>query len=453
MKRSALKAPSAAFAEALEKQTAEQRKFVDDGYVHGFAQVLFWRGSVAHRAQYGVADPAMGAPFTEDTLVRIFSMTKPLTAVGVMILVEKGKLHLDRPVSEYLPCFRDIPYVHSANQIWAMAQDARSRRGPTVRQLLMHTSGLSYGASFGDRPRYACEKEYAEVVRRVDEGEIVSLATFVEALAALPLRFRPGSRWEYSHGFDVLGCVIEVISGQSLDRFLHERIFAPLRMRDTSFSVPRSKVGRFAALFRQGPTGREADVQRLDGGVRSAWVRGRQCGVLSGGGFMGSSSPASEGAVSSVGGVVSTLRDYARFVRMLSGFGKCPTTGARILKEETVRHMSTNWLIMRNVVEAGQGGRVRGWHDAGRGTIGWCPLGQVSKGEGPPKLWMGGLAGTFWAIDRERDLVVLHVTQVAGSYDFYGTELWEAGKAACAAAARAEAGEASRAPQKRRRRT
>lgn len=143
---------------------------------------------------------------------------------------------------------------------------------------------------------------------------------------------------------------------------------------------------------------------------------------------MGSRYPTSN-STSSVGGLVSTLQDYLRFVRMLEGRGKCPTTGVRVLQEETVRGMMTNWLAMKNV--AGGQKKIKGWHDAGRGSMGWCPLGQVSPDKDPPDVWMGGIAGTFWAIDGSRELVVLHVTQVAGAYDHYGEELWRAGKAAC----------------------
>jgi len=298
----------------------------------------------------------------------------------------------------------------------------------------MHTSGLSYGAFFGCKARYACEKEYADLVRRVDRGEIATLEAFVSALSELPLRFRPGDRWEYSHGLDVVGRVIEVASGKDLARFLHEKIFRPLAMRDTSFTVPQNKASRLAALYKP-VEGNDRELRRLDGGASSAWVQDRTCSILSGGGFMGSEFPASDGGCS-VGGLVSTLRDYTRFVRMLQCRGRCPTTGARLLKEETVDSMFKNWLVLRSV-STGRG-RLKGWDDAGRGWMGWCPLGQVSKTKTPPDVWMGGIAGTFWAIDGTHDLVVVHVSQVAESYDFYGEELWRAARAGCEATADAQ---------------
>ncbi|CAK0892277.1 unnamed protein product, partial [Prorocentrum cordatum] len=402
-------APPAELARELGQQVTEQRKFVENGFVPGFAQALIWRGSVVHTSCYGLADPEAGTPFTEDTVVRLYSMTKPLTAVGLMILVEQGRVGLDKPVSAYLPCFRRVRSVRHANQIQA-AEGAPAHAGPTVRQLLMHTSGLSYGAFFGTAARYACEKEYAELVRGVDEGSVCSLESFVEELAKLPLRFRPGERWEYSHGPDVIGRVIEVVSGLPLSEFLERRLFRPLRMMDTAFEVRPRSVGRLAALYRQGPDGREQDLQRLDGGQRSAWTGERRCPIDSGGGFMGCSFPASD-AATSVGGAVSTLRDYARFVGALENLGRCPETGVRILRAESVQSMLSNWLELKSV--AGGRRRIPGWHDAGRGSIGWCPLGQVSRGESLPKVWMGGIAGTFWAIDRELGVSLVHVQQAA----------------------------------------
>lgn len=369
-----------------------------------------------------------------------------------MALVEQGKVKLDEPVSTYLPCFRNMRYVHSANQVLATKDDGRIRLGPTVRQLLMHTSGITYGTYFGSTARYACEKEYMDLVRRVDSGEVSTLEAFVDELSKLPLRFKPASRWEYSHGVDVLGRVIEVVSGMSLADFLKAKVFDPLGMKDTSFSVPSADVGRLAALYKPeesdtskgGGDGQESvpPLRRLDGGASSAWVSGKNCGILAGGGFMGSCYRTSN-ATSSVGGLVSTVADYTRFVQMLSGQGRCPASAKRVLKEETVRSMCSNWLSMRSV--AGGQKRIKGWHDCGRKAMGWCPLGQVSLNQGSPDMWMGGIAGTFWAIDGQNDLIVVHATQVAEAYDFYGEELWKAAKAACEAGGAATKGSTSNA--------
>lgn len=228
---------------------------------------------------------------------------------------------------------------------------------------------------------------------------------------------------------DVLGRVIEVVSGRSLDDFLQDHVLGPLGMKDTAFSVTQGKVKRLSALYKPEERNGRTGLRRLDGGKTSAWVRGRHCGVLAGGGFMGSCYPTSD-ASSSVGGLVSTLRDYTRFVRMLQCQGLCPGSGYRLLRKETVAAMFENWLTMDTV--SGGARRIKGWHDCGRGSMGWGPLGQVSLGSGPRDVWMGGIAGTFWAIDGARETVVLHVAQVAEAYDFYGEELWKATRLAFA---------------------
>lgn len=406
----------------IEKQLLEQRQYVADGKVPGFAQILFRQGRVVHKACHGYADRENSIPFTENTMVRLFSMTKPITTVALLILIEQGKIGWDDSVTRYLPAFRQMAIVPHANRIDAPPGAEKVRVGPTIRQLVMHTSGLSYGGYFGSTDKYACEKAYSGITKRVDTGDVATLAQFCDELAALPLRFRPATQWEYSHGIDVIGRVIEVVSGKSLDQFLKQNLFEPLGMQDTMFSVPPSKTKRLSALYEQSDSG----LRRLDGGKSSAWAHGSHCKVLAGGGFMGSTFKTSD-ATSSVGGLVSTLKDYSRFLRMITCNGLDVVAGKRILKESTVKSILTNWLPMKSV--AGGQSRIRGWHTAGRGWMGWCPLGQVSKDTSKvPDLWMGGIAGTFWAIDGERDLLVLHVTQVAEAYDFYGEELWKAGK-------------------------
>lgn len=414
---------------ALFRQLREQRKNVEEERSAGFAQVLMRRGRVLHRACYGFADREAGTPFTDETLVRLFSMTKPVTVVGLMVLVEQKKIDLDAPVGKYLQCFRNVVVLHHANQVKSKEGDKTLAMGPSIRQLLIHTGGLSYGAGFGNEPRWACEKAYAELIHRVDSGELSSLAAFVEALAALPLRFEPKSRWEYSHGLDVIGRVIEVVSGRSLDSFLTEKVLGPLGMKDTSFSVSPAKAKRLATLYKPEQGGKSSLLRRLDGGIQSAWVRGRECRVIAGGGFMGSRFPTSD-ATSSVGGLVSTLRDYTRFVQMLELGGRCPGSDVRLLKESTVAAFFENWLTMDSVAAGGR--RLKGWHDCGRGSMGWGPLGQVSLGESSRDIWMGGIAGTFWAIDRARELIIVHVAQVTETYDSFGEQLWDAARLAVA---------------------
>lgn len=418
-------------ASELEAHRRAQRAWVASGTLPGYAEVLLHRGKVVYFDAHGSADLEAKTPFTDTTLVRLFSMTKPLTVVALMRLVERGRLNLDHSVSKYLPYFRNMAYVHTANQVHVTKKDKRVRNGPTLRQLMVHTSGLSYGSFFGQPPKYACERSYAALVAAVDSGEVQSLDTFCQRLAKLPLRFKPGERWEYSHGVDVLGRVIEVVSGRSLCDFVSAEILGPLGMEDTSFAVPKAFTERLAALYTQPKEGEPGStLGRLDGGAASAWSEGSECRVRAGGGFMGSTYRTSDGS-SSVGGVVSTLQDYSRFVRMVASGGLCPASGKRILRKATVDTFFENWLAMKSV--SGGQKRLKGWHDTGRGKMGWGPLGQVRLGDPHAgAIWMGGIAGTFFAIDRKSGVVSLTLTQATEAYDFYGEALWEAGQRAVA---------------------
>merc|ERR1719433_1283945 len=212
--------------------------------------------------------------------------------------------------------------------------------------LLTHTSGLCYGTGFGDEPKDATEESYSQLVEDADCGRI-DLAEFTTRLAKIPLRFHPGDKYAYGFSTDVLGRVLEVITGQTLEACLHQRLFAPLGMRDTSFSVPSEKLDRFAACYGSAatwgnlygelpgrvPCASRPGLVRLDGDrvEDSAWCKGRECKVLSGGGIMGQFQ----------GGLVSTVADTYQFVRMLARRGVA-SNGQRLLKEETVTAMEAD---------------------------------------------------------------------------------------------------------------
>lgn len=410
-------------ADTMAKHRKEMADIVARKEVPGFAQLLMHRGRICYFDQGGCADTIQNTPFAPDTFVRLFSMTKPLTVVALLALADEGKLSLDDSVCKYIPDFRNLKIVSHGNQSVAPSGCARAK-SVTLRQLLMHTSGLSYGPFNGYEPKYACERSYSNLVSRIDDGAVSDLATFVAELAALPLRFAPGERWEYSHGMDVIGRVLEVVENTSLDKVLHRHIFEPLKMQDTRFYVPKEACSRLSALYKKDE--QEYGTIRIDGGLKSAWVDGQQCAVLAGGGFMGSNSKTSEGSAS-IGGAISTLQDYLRFVMTLANAGVCPRTGYRLLREETNANMMKDWLRLPSVCGKS---KIKGWDDAGRGHCGWCPLGQAGLGQDAPEIWMGGVAGTFFAIDSARDLVCVHTCQVAEAYDYYGEKLWEAAKEA-----------------------
>lgn len=202
-------------------------------------------------------------PFDRDTLVRIYSMTKPVTSVGLMVLAERGLFHLDAPLSDFLPEFSDmqalIPNAQSIDQTEKAAT-------PTLHQLLTHTSGLSYPFNPGVLP---AAMDARDLIFKPDQGV---LADQVHTLAELPLAFQPGRRWEYSVSIDVIGRVIEIVSGQSLDQFFAETIFDPLNMAETGFSVPEGAGDRFASLY----TPLDGDAMALNAArpaaIRCAWL-------------------------------------------------------------------------------------------------------------------------------------------------------------------------------------
>jgi CubicO group peptidase (beta-lactamase class C family) len=298
----------------LQRIGARLRRYVDDGLLPGWTFVLTRDGQVVLVETCGQRDLEAGAPIELDTIFRAYSMTKPITSVAALMLWEEGAFELKDPVSRYVPSFADA-------RVWRSGTFLKPVTDPIVEpmaiwHLLTHTSGLTYG--------FVASHAVDELYRRagfewgVPEG--ADLAAVCDHLAALPLLFQPGSEWAYGHSTDVLGRVVEVVSGMPLDQFFAERIFGPLGMVDTGFSVPDSEQGRLAALYTPDPATLQA--RRLDAMGRNALDVPT---FLSGG-----------------GGLVTTATDYHRFAQMLSGRGELD--GVRLLGSRTVRFMATNHL-------------------------------------------------------------------------------------------------------------
>jgi CubicO group peptidase (beta-lactamase class C family) len=300
-------------AQRLRRIDTHLSRYVEDGRLAGWQVMVSRHGKVAHLRSYGLADKEVGRAVETDTLWRIYSMTKPITSVAAMMLWEEGAFELSDPVSRWLPEF-------SQPRVYVGGTASRPVTVPAtepirVWHLLTHTAGLTYGFH-----RVHVTDEIHRL-RGFDMGvpEGMDLAACVRAWAELPLTFQPGAEWNYSVATDVLGRLVEVVSGQSLDAFFAERIFGPLGMTDTTFGCPESQKGRLAALYAMGP-GRTQPI-RMDGlGKRTtppSW--------LSGG-----------------GGLVSTTRDYTRFTWMLLNGGELE--GVRLLSPRTVRYMTRNHL-------------------------------------------------------------------------------------------------------------
>ena len=293
-------------AARLERIGPAMQAYVDDGRVAGVMTMVARRGQVVHWAAAGLRDVGAGDPLEPDDVFRIYSMTKPITSVATMMLVEEGKVALDDPVARFIPEFGDVMVLTDAEE--RVAPD----RPVSIEHLLTHTSGLTYGF-FGDSPvdRAYRESDFFTSAAGLDD--------FARQAAALPLLASPGERWNYSISTDILGRVVEVASGQSLDAFFRARITEPLGMDDTAFVVPAGKRDRFTGHYVR----QDGALQLVDSPADGEYTR--TPGWLSGG-----------------GGLTSTASDYIRFAQMLLQDGSLGDV--RILAPETVQAMRMNRL-------------------------------------------------------------------------------------------------------------
>lgn len=278
---------------------------VANGEIYGGSVLVSRRGKVVYFVQYGMMDAAAEKPWQADTIARIYSMTKGITTAAALMLVDEGKLALDDPVEKYLPEFAD-------RTVYDPAGNRPAKSPMTVQQLMLHTSGLVYGNAEGS----PIEKQYAVIDALDYQGTLQDL---IDKLAGLPLAFDPGTDWHYGLSTDVLGAVVERASGQLLDEFLAERIFAPLGMVDTAFQVPPEKLDRLAVCYET----KDDELIVEDEPATSRF--GRPATFHSGG-----------------GGLVSTAADYWRFLQMIAEGGKAG--GKQLLEPETVALMTHNQL-------------------------------------------------------------------------------------------------------------
>lgn len=353
----------------LDRVNDMMAKYVDEGKIAGAISLIARKGKVVHFEAMGSRNASTGEPMELDTIVRIYSMSKPITSVALMMLYEEGAFRLDDPVEKYIPAFENQQvYVEgpSANPVLRSVKNKM-----TVRHLLTHTSGLSYGI-FSNTPVDTLYRKATGNQWWADQ-KVMS-----EKLGALPLLFEPGERWHYSLATDVLGYLVEVLSGQSFDVFLQERIFGPLKMVDTGFHVPVDKVDRFAANHGVSPSGELIIVDNPANGQFS-----RMPSFLSGG-----------------GGLVSTASDYIRFAQMLLNGGELD--GVRLLGRKTVEYMTQN--------------HIDGFHAPGYGFgLGFSvrvddKLAGVVGTKGA--YGWNGAANTHYFADPEEEVIGLFLTQL-----------------------------------------
>ncbi len=384
--------------EKLELVDALFQDHVARKQIAGAVAVVLRHGKIGYRTAVGMQDVEAGIAMSPDTIFRIASMTKPITSTAIMMLVEQGRVDLSDPVSRYLPEFKFMQ-VAMPKQL----KDSRKALGDspddyelvsayrpiTIRNLLMHTSGLSY--RFHNHPfagRLYTEAGICDGLSPCDH----TLADNVRRLASLPLVLQPGTAWEYSLSTDVLGRLIEVVSGKSLDAFFAERIFTPLAMHDTHFVLPDSKRGRLAALYEPGTAG--------------ALTRAGDGPTVQGTLVFSASNPyhGTAGYFSGGAGLVSTANDYARFLQMLLNRGELE--GARILRPETVQAMTrdqTEGLPLWITAHGPNFGYGFGVVTQAGADIKKDPVGTFS--------WGGIYYTDFW-VDPQHELIGIMLTQV-----------------------------------------
>jgi CubicO group peptidase (beta-lactamase class C family) len=303
-------------SERLGRIGTVMQRYVAEPKIAGIIATVARRGQTVYREKFGYADAEMRTPMQFDTIFRIMSMTKPITSVAAMMLYEEGWFDLNTFVYELIPAFKDVKVF--VKQTKAGLKVAPLERPITIRHLFTHTSGLSYGFDPEDPVDRLYNELGASLIRFFAPGSRAGNKDLVEALVKLPLAFQPGTQWRYSLSIDVLGYLVELISGKPLDVFFRERIFEPLGMTDTDFYIPAPKVSRAAKVYMTPASG--SGLARADFPMP---VLTEPPALLSGG-----------------GGLCSTVGDYARFAQMLVNGGELD--GIRLLSPRTVALMEVN---------------------------------------------------------------------------------------------------------------
>jgi CubicO group peptidase (beta-lactamase class C family) len=372
-------------------------RYVDPGKIAGCQVLVSRAGRLAYASTLGMADRERAVPVGDDTIWRLYSMTKPITGVALLTLYERGLFQLDDPVHRFLPEFRGL-------QVRERDEDGTKRlvdpaRPMSMRDAMMHMSGLGWGPR-GARLDLTTMGERPPSLRLGGGG---TLQTLVERLAGEPLRYHPGTQWLYSWSTDVCARLVEVLSGQRFDEYLRTTIFEPLGMADAGFSVPDAEIGRFAALYRRNS---RKELVLSDDPLTSEYRK--HPAFLSGG-----------------GGLVATAADYLRFCHMLVGGGE--VDGVRILGRKTVDLMRANHLPgggdLRQFALPGGYGEV-GFEGMGFGltvAVSKGPVATQGVGSTGEYMW-GGFASTAFWVDPVEDVSVVFMTQLvpSGTFDFRG---------------------------------
>lgn len=371
-------------AERLARISALLQRYVEKQTVAGIVATVARRGQTVYLEKFGYADREAGVPMAYDTIFRIASMTKPITAVATMMLYEEGWFDLNTFVHEFIPAFKDLKVfvrqTKAGPELEPLAQPI------TFRHLFTHTAGLSYGFDPQDPIDRLYNEAGATLLKFYAPGARLTSKDLIDVLVKLPLAFQPGTRWRYSLSIDVLGYLVELISGKPLDVFFKERIFEPLGMADTDFYVPAAKLPRVAKIYCTDPAGSGLALVNLP-------VPTEPPSFLSGG-----------------GGLFSTIGDYGRFAQMLVNGGEL--NGVRLLSPHTVRLMEMNQAPAQALPYEQSPGSLK---NAGYGYgLGMRVLTDVAASGRAGSVgefgWDGAFATYFW-VDRTEALYGLLMTQ------------------------------------------
>ena len=390
-------------SERLDRVAEMNARYVEDGKIAGLLTAVLRDGKIVHQSAVGTKSMEDDTPLEMDDLFRIYSMTKPITAVAAMQLYERGLFHMNDPVAKFVPELADVK-VYNDGEL----EDAKSAM--TMQDLLAHTTGLSYGFD----PRNPVDEQYIEA----DLWAAKDLDDFAAKVGKLPLMFNPGDRWHYSIAVDITGLVVQRVSGQSFDEYLQEHIFDPLDMRDTFFAVPEDELHRFLPNHGRNQETGEIEVMRMEEPSEGTEVLG-SCGAMC--------NYQNVTLYSGGGGLVSTLRDYVRFAEAIRNGGELH--GKRILSPKTIKYMARNHLPASIPSRGGSGeqpllvgNEMNGFgFGLGFGVVTDTTQQGVIGSEG--QYYWGGAAGTVFWIDPVEDIVVVSMQQLMGGWPSYRPDL------------------------------
>jgi CubicO group peptidase (beta-lactamase class C family) len=356
---------------------------IDRGEIAGASTLVMRHGQVAYSACQGLADLATRRPLQEDAIFRIWSMTKPIAVVAALMLYEQGRFGLYDPISRYIPSFANSQVLVKVGECGV--ETVPAVEGITIKQLMTHTSGLIYPGGEDEVARL-----WAQSYQQLGESQYdTPTGELVDFVAGLPLAFQPGTQWRYGFSIDILGRLVEVLTGQTFGQYLEEAIFAPLGMVDTAFWVPPEKLGRLTTQYTCDADG---VLEASDVPPNSRWAR----------------PPAFE---SGGGGLVSTMHDYARFAQMLLNGGELD--GVRILGRKTIALMSSEHLAedLRSLI--GQRG-----YCFGLGVRVMCNPSEANIPASAGEYGWAGLASTKFWIDPAEDLIGIIMRQLIDNHGY-----------------------------------